>query len=385
LHRKYPDDPDAAAFYGLSLLGTAHEGRDFSIYMRAAAVLEEVFRIHPNHPGAAHYLIHSYDDPIHAPLGLRAARVYSRIAPSAPHAQHMTSHIFVALGMWQDVVTANENAISVGGAHQEAGHKPRACGHYPFWLLYGYLQQGRQQDAKKILQACRESALKDVDLDSEGSLDPDYTDLGSYVEMRSRYMLDTEGWKSEVAGWSVPTGKRLVPKLTQDFVAGFGAIRLGDVQKAREALEDIRKAYGELEAHTKNTKDADQSYLQRAEILKQQLEALVLLAEDKKTEAVDLLRKAAAAEESMPFNFGPPFVDKPTRELLGEVFLELGRPQDASVEFKSALARAPGRTSSLLGLAQAASQSGDKKKAEETYAKLREIWKHADQVPEEVR
>src|SRR5580765_3458748 len=144
LHRAYPDDPDAAAFYALALLGTAHEGRDFTIYMRAASIVEPVFRDHPNHPGAAHYLIHSYDDPVHAPLGLRAARAYSRIAPSAGHAQHMTSHIFVALGMWDDVVTANEAAVQVVNAGRaEHGHEPGTCGHYNFWLEYGYLQQGR--------------------------------------------------------------------------------------------------------------------------------------------------------------------------------------------------------------------------------------------------
>jgi hypothetical protein len=113
LYRSYPDDPDAAAFFALSLLGTAHAGRDFTIYMRAASIVEPVFRDHPNHPGAAHYLIHAYDDPVHAPLGLRAARAYAKIAPSAGHAQHMTSHIFVALGMWDDVVAANEAAVRV--------------------------------------------------------------------------------------------------------------------------------------------------------------------------------------------------------------------------------------------------------------------------------
>src|SRR5207247_4887324 len=113
LHRKFPDDVDAAAFHALALLGTAHEGRDFAIYMQSAAILEPLFPSHPNHPGIAHYLIHSYDDPVHAPLGLRAARAYSKIAPSAGHAQHMCSHIFVAMGMWEDVVTANEAAIRV--------------------------------------------------------------------------------------------------------------------------------------------------------------------------------------------------------------------------------------------------------------------------------
>ena len=114
LHRKYPDDVDGTAFYALSLLGTTHEGRDFAVYMRAAALLEPLLPAHQLHPGIAHYLIHSYDDPTHAPLGLRAARAYSKIAPTAGHAQHMCSHIFVAMGMWEspELSMANESRIA---------------------------------------------------------------------------------------------------------------------------------------------------------------------------------------------------------------------------------------------------------------------------------
>jgi len=113
LHWKFPEDVDATSFYALAILGSADQGRDFATYMRAAAVLEEIFPQNPRHPGVVHYLIHCYDDPIHAPLGLRAARIYSKIAPAAGHAQHMTSHIFLALGMWDDVVKANETATAV--------------------------------------------------------------------------------------------------------------------------------------------------------------------------------------------------------------------------------------------------------------------------------
>src|SRR3954469_2729655 len=154
LHLKYAGDVDAAAFHALALLGTAHEGRDFSIYMRSAAILEPLFPSHPNHPGVAHYLIHSYDDPIHAPLGLRAAREYSKIAPSAAHAQHMCSHIFVATGMWDDVVEANEAAVKITRGSAAAARGPAACGHYPFWLTYGYLQQGRTSAAASMVKDC---------------------------------------------------------------------------------------------------------------------------------------------------------------------------------------------------------------------------------------
>ena len=125
IHQRYPDDVDATAFYALSLLGTAHHGRDFAIYMRSAALLEEVFPTHQHHPGVLHYLIHSYDDPIHAPLGMRAARLYGAVAPNAGHALHMTSHIFVALGLWDDVIAANEQAMRVVN---QPPRRPRAGG-----------------------------------------------------------------------------------------------------------------------------------------------------------------------------------------------------------------------------------------------------------------
>src|SRR5437899_9680174 len=161
LHRKFPEDVDGAAFYALAILGTAEHGRDFATYMRAAAVLEEVFPQHPRHPGAVHYLIHSYDDSIHAPLGLRAARIYAKIAPEAGHAQHMTSHIFLALGMWDDEVKANETAVAMGNrVRQKAGRPPGRCRHYNEWLENGYMQQGRTGNARRVLDGCRQAVAR---------------------------------------------------------------------------------------------------------------------------------------------------------------------------------------------------------------------------------
>ena len=157
LHETYPDDNEATAFYGLSILGTAHEGRDYGIYMRAAAELFDVWNENDEHPGAAHYLIHSFDDPVHAPLGLPMAKAYSEIAPSAAHAQHMTSHIFLALGMWDDVIDANLVARDVQTFRQaELDEQLTVCGHYPWWLQYGYLQDGQVAEAEQVLDTCSE-------------------------------------------------------------------------------------------------------------------------------------------------------------------------------------------------------------------------------------
>ena len=212
IRRKFPEDVDGAAFYALATLGTAEHGRDFVTYMRAAAVLEEVFRQHPHHPGVVHYLIHCYDDSVHAPLGLRAARIYSKIAPNAGHAQHMTSHIFLSLGMWEDEVKANETAMAVvNQARQKAGRPPAMCGHYNEWLEYGYLQQGRVADARRVLEGCRQTAEKAAAAAADpkspthaamsgmmmSGMTPAMVALDSYAEMRAHFLINTQLWSDE--------------------------------------------------------------------------------------------------------------------------------------------------------------------------------------------
>src|SRR5205809_4926905 len=209
LHRKSPEDVDAAAFYALAILGTAEHARDFATYMRAAAVLEEVFPQHPRHPGVVHYLIHSYDDSIYAPLGLRAARIYAKIAPEAGHAQHMTSHIFLAMGMWDDEVKANETAVALGNRlRQKAGRPPGTCGHYNEWLEYGYMQQGRVADARRVLEGCRQAVETTTAASSHdnssgmqgmGAMRSAVNmSVGSYAEMRANFIIDAQLWKDDI-------------------------------------------------------------------------------------------------------------------------------------------------------------------------------------------
>jgi hypothetical protein len=205
LHQQYPEDVDATALYALAILSSVEHGRDFATYMRAAAILEEVFPSHLHHPGVVHYLIHSYDDPIHAPLGLRPARIYAQLAPNAAHAQHMTSHIFLALGRWDEVVKANETATGVVNRHlQLAGKAASFCGHYNEWLEYGYMQLGRIAEARRVLDRCREQALSEVaalDGRVETTSDPDTSLIYSYAEMRAHFLINSELWQDEVAHW----------------------------------------------------------------------------------------------------------------------------------------------------------------------------------------
>ena len=380
LHTTYPDDPDAATFYALSLLGTAHEGRDFATYMRAAAILEPVFRDYPNHPGAAHYLIHSYDDPIHAPLGLRAARAYSTIAPDAGHAQHMTSHIFVATGMWDDVVAANESAVRVvDTGRAKRGLKPSACGHYNFWLEYGYLEQGRFPAAKTLVADCYAAAGGGAATRAPGqaALDPDASSVGSFATMRARYLIDSEEWNGDVASWTVPATGQPSAVVTIEFGTGYAAVKSGDLEKANSALARLSAARRTLDADLAKQPTSDQSYGARAKILESQLAALVKTASGAAAGAITAMRAVAASESKMPFEFGPPFIDKPSFELLGELLLANNQPADARAAFDESLARTPERTASLAGLMRAATKVGDTAKAAAIDAKLKNIWRHA--------
>ncbi len=384
LHRKFPDDVDAASFYALAVLGTAEHGRDFATYMRAAAVLEEVFPQHPRHPGVVHYLIHCYDDSVHAPLGLRAARIYAKIAPEAAHAQHMTSHIFLSLGMWDDEVKANETAMAVvNKERQKAGKPPAMCGHINEWLDYGYLQQGRVAEARRLLEGCRQTAEKAAAAASDPKspahatmsgmtmmgMTPAMMLVGSYAEMRAHFLIDTQLWNDEVVRWTLPSGDFPLPQSKFDYTNTLSALRRGDLAGAREAASRVESEVQRSIAWMKQQKMDDSMISEAAPIYTGELHALLAAAEGKTQEAVTELQRISAKEHAMPLEFGPPNIGKPTDELLGELLLQLHRPAEARDAFQAALARAPGRrlvvedlarTDKELAAAAAAAKEGAK-------------------------
>ena len=322
LHAKVPDDVDATAFYALSLLGTAHHGRDFATYMRAAALLEEVFPTHLHHPGVLHYLIHCYDDPIHAPLGMRAARLYGAVAPEAPHALHMTSHIFVALGLWDDVIDANRRAIA-------ASKPPPHCGHYPLWLHYGLLQEHRFDEAQKQLDACRADIAKQFD---------------QYALMRAQQVAGG-GKLSDADRVAIPAGASATAKFTMAYTDLLAARDAEAIHAAATRLRELQKDAAAAVAKKLNPADR-----MRIDVIVQQADALERIAAGKRDEAIAILQKASEAEEAMPLEFGPPMVEKPSLELLGEQLLAAGRAADAAKAFQAQLARTPGRTATVEAL-----------------------------------
>ena len=359
LHESYPDDLDATAFYGLSILGVGSANREYATYMRAAAVLTKVWDANRLHPGGAHYLIHSYDDPVHAVLGLPMARAYSKIAPAAPHAQHMTSHIFMALGMWDDLVSANETAtelefhVLIG-----PGERSREASHYVYWLLYGYLQQGRYGQAEKLLEIAWER------LEAE----PLARERAYYGAMYARYLVDTEDWES--ADTRTAPDRVDIPAAHYPFSRAFAAIKRGDADAARRHASRIQ-AGGQGNPEIVLDEGA-------VGVLRKELDALFALHEGKEETAVALARQAIILEASLPFRYGPPRVVKPAAEFLGDVLLEVGRAGEAVATYRDQLTRSPRRTSSLLGLARAATASDDPGQSSDAYRELLAIWHNAD-------
>ncbi len=350
LSEKYPDDHDAAALYALSLLGTAHGGRDFAIYMQAAAVAQPVLDANPMHPGAAHYIIHAFDDPIHAPLGLPAARVYAGIAPDAGHAQHMTSHIFVAMGLWDDVVAANVRARDVQNAGlARRGRRPNVCGHYTSWLHYGYLQLGRTDEAAAGMAACL-ARMGDNPTPEEA----DY-----FVNMRARAAIDAGDW-SQAGALAADVGAWPRLALPYDFVDALAALRTGDAAAARR----LRARHG----------DAATASDPRHAILLLELDGLLALADGNPAAGLALLHDAATREEALPYEFGPPATLMPPHELLATELAALDRHEEARQAWDAQLARTPKRTRALLGLARTALALGDEATVSEVVAVLPETW-----------
>ena len=381
LAKAYPADDEAQLFYALALLGASEGVRDVSAYLKAAEIAKTVFVRNPQHPGAAHYWIHGMDDPQHAAGALEAARALSKIAPDAGHALHMCSHIFMALGMWDDVVQANIAAISVVNRQAAAeGKQSKHCGHYSYWLEYGYLEQGRIGEAEKVLADCRdEAAQSGMAARAHGTVDPDDSRVGSFAVMRSRYIVDTGLWDGEVVSWNVDLGGAQMPEFNFAFGTGFAAAELGDVGAARESLASLDRLLTQLPALFDHAGlPADDPARRVPQIQRLQIEAVNLSAERHGDQAIARMEQAILAGKDLPYAFGPPSPEKPSEELLGELLLKANKASEAREAFAASLQRAPRRAESLLGLARAESAMGDKVDAANSYAELLEVWRNAD-------
>ncbi|MGB8131828.1 MAG: hypothetical protein WCG81_18730 [Candidatus Angelobacter sp.] len=350
LHEHYPQDVDAAALYALSLLGKQLT-RDPATYMRAAAILEDYFPANQQHPGVVHYLIHSYDDPVHAPLGMRAARLYGKIAPDSGHALHMTSHIFIAMGMWRDVIQANLEALAASTRQSKSGADFAAsCNHGNSWLSYGYLQVGEFQRAHEVIASCMQKT---------STLPLDKTSYGYAQQMLAHYLVETQQWTDPLLSQPAPPAQFPHALVTYWYSHAMAAAQRGDLAEAQKDFDALTSAHtalvAALAAETHPNKAAE-SY---AAVEEQQVKAMLLLGRGEKAQALEILQEAAKKEGAIPFEFGPPAVPKPSAELVAELLMKLNRPSEAIQILRDQLTRTPGKTETLSDLRDAAKLAND--------------------------
>jgi tetratricopeptide (TPR) repeat protein len=367
----YPKDHEAAIFYALALLGTTtNSDKTYAKQKRAAEILNKVLPEEPNHPGVAHYLIHSFDYPQLARLALPAARSYAKIAPSSPHALHMPSHIFTRLGLWQESIQSNLASAAAAKRHVAMSHPGAASFdqlHALDYLVYAYLQGAEDQKAKQILDQV--TALGKVDA---SVLAASY----AFTAIPARYAVERRRWsdaaKLELHPVDFPWEQFRYSEALIYFARALGAARSGDPAAARKDVD-------RLSAIQKALVESKQEYWAgQVEIQRRSAAAWLAHAEGNNPEALTLMRSAAeleASTEKHPVTPGPII---PARELLGDLLLELKQPEQALREFETSLGDSPNRFNGLYGAARAAELSGNKKKAGDYYAKMVTLTSHAD-------
>ena len=387
LYRAYPDDLDAASFYALSLLGLMrNEDKGYRLQAKAGAIALAVYEKNPNHPGAAHYIIHAFDDPDHAILALPAARRYADIAPEAHHARHMPSHIFLQLGMWPEAAASNESAWESSDNWMKRKKLSLSVRDYHslHWLLYAYLQQGRYKKAEGLLQLMKKVMSEST---YDNKLRPDYYE-NNWASMAAAFVVETERWDlaNELFPDKVfpaensPNPSSQMP--ASGGHAGHNAPPAANTVRYPRASRNLPPFVRALSAAFRGTNTVDSAPTGIREF---QVAAVKASIAKDHAKAIDLMKQATTLEEQMAPPLGPPILIKPSHELFGEILLRAGKPAEASAQFAVALLRQPNRARSLLGAARAAAQAGDRAGAAAAYAKLIEQWNQADHELAELR
>ncbi len=359
VYETFPDDHEAAVFYALSLLASEpHDDTTFTNRTQAAAILEKLFAVEPDHPGVAHYLIHSYDKPQLAQLGLPAARRYAQVAPAAPHALHMPSHIFARVGLWQDDI--NSNLASIAATRKTAAMHIGGEGHQFHamdFLIYAYLQSGREADAAKVIDEVR--SMPKMKSMYGADYDPETNALSKFPAL---YDLEMRHWSEAAALQVVPGSTREDQSITY-WARAIGAARTGNLAQAHKDLDQIeviRKEYV-AQKKTEMAEGVGEDYQEAA--------AWVAHAEGKDDEAITSLR--ALADKADKLGNEPEGI--PAREQLADMLLEAKRPQQALLEYQTDLKLNPNRFNGLYGAARAAEAAGKQNDASEYYALLLKV------------
>ncbi len=359
VYRRYPDDREAALFYALALNATAvPTDKTCENQRKAGEILERIFAKQPDHPGVAHYIIHSFDYPPLASRALSAARKYGQIAPSVPHALHMPSHIFTRLGLWQESIQSNRDAAA---AAKEQGWVFEQL-HAMDYLMYAFLQGAQDAEAKRVLHE-RNSFTKEMP--------ENFASAYAFAAIPARYAIERRRW-SEAAALEPRPSRIIYSEAITYFARAIGSARTGNVANARKDLETLQSLHGALI-------EAKQGYwADQVEIQRRAAAAWLAHAEGKRDEAISLMRAAADLEDSTEKHPVTPGSIVPARELLGDLLLELHEPAKALNEFEASLQASPSRFHGLYGAARSAELSGNQEKAKTYYAQLIAVCNHAD-------
>ena len=391
IYRAYPEDLDAAAFYSLSLLGMMRmEEKSYRLQARAGAIALEVYQKNPNHPGAAHYIIHAFDDPDHAILALPAARRYASIAPEAHHARHMPSHIFLQLGMWPEAAASNESAWASSDAWMKRKNLSPSVRDYHslHWLLYVYLQQGRYRKAEELLSLMKQTMSEST---YENKLRPGYYE-NNYANMAAAFIVETERW--DLAPTLFPPGARSSNSSSGGRPGAPGSHGAHGAA-APESVEVVMRTsnrgerlpifiHGLAAAIKKTSPDelvsasGNGSASPSPDLSALEVRALAASIRGEHDKAIQFMNDAVKMEELRGAPSGPPGIIKPAHELFGEILLRADKHERAAEQFRTALLRQPNRARSLLGLARVHAKRGNNTEAANIYTKLLEQWKDAD-------
>ena len=358
LYDANPNNQEVAAFYAISLLGSVPEGRDDSIYGQGAEIAKKVISKNPKHPGGLHYLIHSYDDPYHAELAIDAANSYSKVAPDASHALHMPSHIYVALGMWDEVINSNIDSYQASlnrMKRKELGNDARGY-HAYHWLEYGYLQKGDFDKAKQMV----------LDMETYTKETPSERSKIHLVFLKGTYLVETNQWDSTIADIEIDVSNLHLTGQTQYyFIEGYKAFAEKNSEKLNEVIDILYKKVDKESLLVDNISDGftvcsslsrsapTQTNIDQATIMLKQLEALSswLLNDVANTE--NLLKETVSLEQKLSYSYGPPVIQKPTTELYADWLMSEQRYTEAIEQYKLTLERATKRRLAVEGIEKA--------------------------------
>ena len=383
LYRAYPDDLEAASFYSLSLLGMIRgEDKSYRLQAKAGAIALDVYEKNPNHPGAAHYILHAYDHGSLAGKALPAARAYAKIAPAASHALHMPAHAFLQVGFWDDAAASDEASwnASIAWAKRRGLSIASRDYHSLAWLQYEWTQQGRFSKTKEAIalvnEAMKASSPQDLKpsspLHSGGHGYGEQSEIGrgsgeaalrnDRGSMRARYIVESERWAEM-------KGQTTFDNIEELFALGLSAVHLRDAARVRAVIGEFRNAAAPGQAA---------ELREQAEIMLREMEALNVFASGQHQAAFAILDQAATLQGRMPKPIGRPFPVMDVNELYGDLLLQVGRAKEAVGRFDRVLARTPNRSRALLGLARAYRNSGDATDARAAYKRFLTNYRLAD-------